>query len=540
MQATRVTQERATTKVASGGAGDAELLRRFIDHRDPAAMSAIIERHGPLVMGLCRNILRNEQDAADAFQTTFLVLLKNAQSIGKPASLASWLHGVACRVALRARSQAAVRHRHETESAGATMAPNASIPSDNVADAETVRLVHEELCNLPERLRLPLILCGLQGESREEAARQLGWTVGSVKGRLERAREMLEGRLRKRGVVVTSALLTGLLVQQATSQVPTALAASTVKSLVLVAGGKTLLSGVVSANAAALTQGVLISMKVAKLKTAGLVALGLLFVTGSSGVIAYTVKGMIDARKPEPAVAQPEPATNLNYINLQSIDGKFVAANASGDVLLLSNTTNPNRPQEEALRKLKQLGLAMHNYHDAHRHFPFPATKAADGTPLLSWRVALLPYLDQAELYSQFRHDEPWDSPHNIKLVERMPAVFDAITLKPKRPSETCFQVFVGPNTIFHNGATRSMQQMEDGTSNTLMIVDAANPVPWTKPEDLVYDPQQPLPALGAIVPNSILCLMADGSTQRIEFSGVMPEAKLRAMITASGGDVVP
>lgn len=285
-----IENERVTTADATS-ASDAELLRRFLTNRDPAAMTAIIERHGPLVMGLCRGILRNEQDAADAFQTTFLVLLKNAASIAKPASLPSWLHGVACRVAVRSRSQSRKRRQHE--SSGVTMSTENPIPSELVADAETLQLIHQELRRLPEQLRLPLILCGLQGRSREQAAEQLGWSLRSVKDRLERARALLFTRLCRRGVALSAAAVTALLAKQGTAAVPAALASSTVNAMVLVGTGKSAVVGVVSANVASLTKGVVFSMKLAQIKSGALVLAALLFLGFSSLVLVGAVYGKL-------------------------------------------------------------------------------------------------------------------------------------------------------------------------------------------------------------------------------------------------------
>ena len=165
--------DKVATARETDGRSDAELLRLFVEQHDQPAMTAIVGRHGPLVMGLCRNMLKNEQDAADAFQATFLVLLKKARSIGKPASLASWLHAVACRVALRARSQSMRRQKHEWSGTDMTPMAFAVEPAGEEPGTETVGLIHQELCKLPERFRLPVILCYLEGESREAAAKRL-------------------------------------------------------------------------------------------------------------------------------------------------------------------------------------------------------------------------------------------------------------------------------------------------------------------------------------------------------------------------------
>src|SRR5262249_9428750 len=156
-----------------------------------------------MVMATCRAILRNEETSADAFQATFLILLKSARSISKPGSLASWLHGVACRVSTRARAQSKSRHRFD---AGESKVMESDL-SGNAASVEIVALIHAEIERVPERFRRVLVLCGLEGETREQAAAQLGWTVGAVKGSLERARDLLEIRLRRRGVVLPAAAI---------------------------------------------------------------------------------------------------------------------------------------------------------------------------------------------------------------------------------------------------------------------------------------------------------------------------------------------
>ncbi|HEV3345175.1 MAG TPA: sigma-70 family RNA polymerase sigma factor [Pirellulales bacterium] len=257
---------------------DAELLHLFVERRDEQAIAALVARHGPLVMGLCRNMLRNEQDSADAFQATFLVLLKRAATIRKPASLASWLHGVACRVALRARAEAKRRQKHERLKS--EKAPEAlSIQPER---GETITLIHLELQKLPERFRLPVILCCLEGVSRDEAARRLGWTVGSLKGRLERGREMLRLRLARHGLIFSAAMLSTLMAEQASAEVPAAVFSSTIKATILVAGEHSLAGHAISSQSLVLTEGVLKAMFITKLKTiAALLLVGCGLVSGA-------------------------------------------------------------------------------------------------------------------------------------------------------------------------------------------------------------------------------------------------------------------
>jgi hypothetical protein len=180
---------------------------------------------------------------------------------------------------------------------------------------------------------------------------------------------------------------------------------------------------------------------------------------------------------------------------------------------------------------LRQLGLAMHSFHDTYRHLP--QAKLGAG---LSWRVAILPFLEQAELFKQFNLDEPWDSDHNTKLLERMPAILEHPTRKAP-PGYTYFRVFTGPNTLFEEGKKTLLQTIRDGTSNTIMIVEAADAVPWTKAEELIFDPTGPLPKLGDPDKGGAFVLIrADGSA---DFIQVLDEATLRALITPNGGEKI-
>ena len=161
---------------------DQELLWRFLAERDAAAFETLLRRHGPMVLDVCRGVLRNEADAEDAFQATFLVLARKADSIRKAASLASFLYGVAYRTALKARDDSARRQRHE---AWARQRSTTTDP-DELSWREVRQAVHEELDRLPERHRAALVLCYLEGKTQDEAAAQLGWAKGTLKGRLEK------------------------------------------------------------------------------------------------------------------------------------------------------------------------------------------------------------------------------------------------------------------------------------------------------------------------------------------------------------------
>jgi Protein of unknown function (DUF1559) len=180
----------------------------------------------------------------------------------------------------------------------------------------------------------------------------------------------------------------------------------------------------------------------------------------------------------------------------------------------------------------------MHNYHDTHHRFPPAAVCGKDGKPLLSWRVLLLPFIEQDDLYKQFHLDEPWDSPHNIQLVSRMPLTYGPYKGKPSADGMTYFRVFVGPGAAFEADKRLTFADFKDGTSNTFMIVEAWDPVPWTKPEELTYDPNGPLPPLGGIMKDGTFRVgLADGSVHNMP-KGVR-ENTIRAYLTRNGGEVI-
>ncbi|MBV9123777.1 MAG: DUF1559 domain-containing protein, partial [Planctomycetes bacterium] len=187
---------------------------------------------------------------------------------------------------------------------------------------------------------------------------------------------------------------------------------------------------------------------------------------------------------------------------------------------------------------LKQLALAMHAYADLHEgKLPPAVVTSKDGKPLYSWRVEMLPFVEEAALYNEFHKDEPWDSPNNIKLLPRMPKVFAPVgTVQTPEPNSTFYQVLNGPGAIFDGSRQLPLTGIADGTSNTIMIVEAGEAVPWTKPADLPYQANGPLPKLGGLFPDGFNAAFADGAIYFI--SRTVSEKTLRALITAAAGDV--
>jgi RNA polymerase sigma factor (sigma-70 family) len=192
---------------------DGELLERFTSRRDGAAFETMVRRHGPTVWRVCRDLLADAHEAEDAFQATFLVLVRNAETIRDRDSLGRWLYEVAYRVALRARAHAARRRAHERQ--GVEMA--AADPGFDPDRHELAPVLHAELNRLPERFRAPLVLCYMEGHTQEEAAQRLHCPLGTLKGRLTRGRELLRSRLARRGLAVTVALLMIALAEPETS-----------------------------------------------------------------------------------------------------------------------------------------------------------------------------------------------------------------------------------------------------------------------------------------------------------------------------------
>jgi RNA polymerase sigma factor (sigma-70 family) len=271
------------------GLTDAQLLNEFVSRRDTAALAALVSRHGSMVWGVCRRVLSNHHDAEDAFQATFLVLVRKAAAIASPELLANWLYGVAHQTALKARATAARRKTRERQ---VTRMPEpAATESEFWHDLQP--LLDQELSRLPDKYRVAIVLCDLEGKTRREVAQQLGVPDGTLAARLTRGRVMLAKRLARHGLAVSGGALGMILSQNAASAgVPTAVVSSTLEALSLVAAGPTAAAGMISPQVAGLTEGVLKSMLPSKFQAAVvlLLALGALGI-GASALPHWTVAG---------------------------------------------------------------------------------------------------------------------------------------------------------------------------------------------------------------------------------------------------------
>jgi RNA polymerase sigma factor (sigma-70 family) len=278
------------TVVLRDGVGltDGQLLEGFLRHRDESSLAVLVKRHGPMVWGVCRRILGNEQDAEDAFQATFLVLVRRAASIASRELLANWLYGVAHQTALKARAAAATRRVRERQ----VIQMPEPITNDPDLWNDLQPLLDQELSRLPEMYRIAIVLCYLEGKTRKEAAQQLGVPEGTLAARVARARVLLAKRLARRGFVVAGGALGMMLAQQAASAyVPVSLVSRTIHAASLLAAGQTVATAVISTPVAALTEGVLRTMLPSKLR----VAVVLMLALGALGICAGALAHRIGA-----------------------------------------------------------------------------------------------------------------------------------------------------------------------------------------------------------------------------------------------------
>jgi RNA polymerase sigma factor (sigma-70 family) len=281
------------------GLSDGQLLECFVSRRDDAAFEALVRRHGPMVLGVCRRVLGHVADAEDAFQATFLVLVRKAATVMPRELVGNWLYGVAHRTALEAKVVAARRRSRERQM---THVPDPEAPQEGVGP-DWRPLLDEELSRLPDNYRVPVVLCDLEGRKRKDVARQLGIPEGTLSSRLATARRRLAKRLLRHGLTLTGGVLAAMMaVNTATARVPVVLMSTTLEAArKMTAGGAA--SAVASGQVRSLMEGVLKSMMLSKLK----VVTALLLLIGLLGTVVGVVgPPRLDARAPGSAGQRQE------------------------------------------------------------------------------------------------------------------------------------------------------------------------------------------------------------------------------------------
>jgi RNA polymerase sigma factor (sigma-70 family) len=292
---------RAALRQDGCGMTDGQLLECFLADREEAAFEALVRRHGAMVLGVCRRILRNSHDAEDAFQATFLVLVRKATSLGRRETIGNWLYGVAYHTALKARATAGKRRAKEAQARD--MPTRIEVGKD--LQSELLLLLDQELKRLSDKYREVVVLCELEGKTRKEAASQLGIPEGTLSGRLTTARRILAKRLCRHRLAFSAGLSTAL-PNDASPSVPAPLVVATVRSAVLFVAGKAA-ADLISANAAALAEGVLKTMLLTKLKTLAAVLVVLSVAGAGLGVLAQR---QLFGQKPD-AIKQNSPKASL-------------------------------------------------------------------------------------------------------------------------------------------------------------------------------------------------------------------------------------
>jgi hypothetical protein len=302
---------------------------------------------------------------------------------------------------------------------------------------------------------------------------------------------------------------------------------ATIRAATRFAAGEGGVGKLASARAIALSQGVLRTMILTKLKIGAALVLALALLGGGGGYTYLSqAEGPKDAPKPGPVAAEkPAPADK----------GKDDKEAAPPEAILklkelLKRTQSSNN--------LKQLALVMHAYQEVNHHFPAAAVYDKDGKPLLSWRVLILPYIEQDALYKEFHLNEPWDSDHNKKLLAKMPPLYGFGDENAAKNHETHYQGFAGKGAFFDGKKGMDIGDIRDGTSKTIMFVEAKKPVLWTKPDDVPFDAGKLLPKVGGLDKYGFLTAMCDGSVHFIPLT--VKEVVLRGWITRNSDELKP
>ena len=484
---------------------DRELVRRFV-HGDRDAFELIVWRHSAMLLRLCRSMLRDHHRAEDATQASFLILARKAKTIGDGQTLAAWLHRVAVRVALRANRDSRLSRTLDK------VPEPASTASNDVENQEQERLLHEEVDRLSEKYRLPVLLCFFEGLTHAEAAKRLNWPIGTVAGRLSRAKKLLEKRLLDKGVTVgITALFAGLTVNRVTAVAP-----SFVATILKLRNGDA-----VPATVLHLMNGGLQMMIWTKVK----MSLAIVMLCGSVALTTAWAVGTTQqpGEKPEAEAAKPEAEEAVE-------EAKAV------DAVTQLHDFKPHWQSLPDDSTIVMQSVMRDMYKFPGGAFPTDILDK-DGNPILSWRVAMLPAYGEEfkELYHKFHLDEPWNSKHNIKLLDEMPYKY-RISLQQPQASTTYFKVIADPGTPFdprnptkvaqwvYNAESERINLQDSAISletrvmyySTLGIVQAGQASPWTKPDSIYLKQTKQIADL--TLPFSTLLRMVDLSTESANY----------------------
>jgi RNA polymerase sigma factor (sigma-70 family) len=444
---------------------DGELLRRFAAARDDAAFELLLRRHADLVWKVCRGVLRDDLHAAeDAFQATFVALAERARAIARHDSPAAWLFRVARHAALRTRKRRASRPLEPLPDALAAPSRPSAV---SLEGAEHAAVLAEEVDRLPPRYREPVILCFFQGYTHAQTAARLGCAVGTVASRVARAKDWLRDRLTDRGVVLGVPLGTAL-----AAPVDGATTPAVVRACVRSAVDAT----VAPAHILAISKEVLLAMNsfrpkwtFAAVLLAGALATGAILNAGAATpwpTAASAEPGTPDAADPAPApagAAQPERPTAARAVQRAS-----------------------------SQRSLARIAQAIRTYQTIHGRLPTDILDK-NGKPLLSWRVAILPHLEQANLYKEFKLDERWDSDANKKWGQTLIRLYvppGDPAVDPDGYGLTLVKRFTGPSTLHRPGGSLDLTDAPwDRQKATLLLAEVGDAVPWARPDDPVVTP---------------------------------------------------
>jgi RNA polymerase sigma factor (sigma-70 family) len=405
------------------GVADGELLRRFAASRDESAYELLVRRHADAVWSVCRGILQSDFSADDAFQATFLALARRADSVRTP-NVAGWLHRVAVHSALKVRQS---NRRWSTLEEISEIAGSCTETSASPGSPDGIAELHARIAKLPEKYRLPLVLCELEGHTHLEASRVLGWPVGTVSGRLSRAKDRLRRQLRH--LVPLAAPPTAILTARS------------------IAAG----SATPSAAITRITNEILPMMTYSKLRS-----LAACLVVGTIGIASVWAMTTLEQGAPPKAEVQPAKVAKAPEKPVGPV---------SADPWV--------RAQSRAA--LARISQAVRSYRLEHGTDP-DDIRDADGKPILSWRVRILPYIEQRNLHKLIKLDQPWDSEANRAIAKSR----IKLLMLPLEGEE-------GELALTH---VKRVRLAKDG--GLFWIAEAGNGTPWMKPDDETFDADKP------------------------------------------------